>query len=221
MVILNSKNNNQEVISQLEIINEINMAERENRPVDFSNKTLADFNLIINKIKFGLNLENAKILGPVFLGEVVIIGDLNLKGAVINGSLYLGKADIKKDLIFENTQINGAINLVGAKIGGNINARGLITAGFLSLTKTEIFGDVILENAEIASANYDDMMVRGDAFFDTANVGGNLNLGKMKTEGMIDLEEANIGSNLVLTGTKSNRDSIDTTKTRIGGKKII
>ena len=220
MVILNG-NNKEEVLGQMEIINEIKMAEKEGRPVDFSNKTLSDFNVIIDKIKFGLNLENTKIMGPVFLGEIVIIGDLNLKGAVINGSLYLGKADIKKDLIFENAQINGAINLVGAKIGGNINARGLITAGFLSLAKTEIFGDVILENAEIESANYDDLLVRGDVFFGTANVKGNLNLGKMKTSGTIDLDETNVGSNLVLTGTESQKGAIDTTRAKIGGKKII
>jgi uncharacterized protein YjbI with pentapeptide repeats len=217
----NNKNNNQGVLGQMEIINEIKAANKENRPADFSNKILSDFNVIIDKISFGLNLENVKIMGPVFLGEVVIIGDLNLRGSVINGSIYLGKADIKNNLIFENAQINGAINLVGAKIGGNINARGLITVGFLSLTKTEIFGDVILENAEIESANYEDLMVRGDAFFDTANVKGSLNLGKMKTEGMIDLEETNVGNNLVLTGTESKKGAIDTTTMKIGGKKII
>lgn len=221
MGIFNGKNNKQDVLGQMEIINEIKQAEKENRPADFSNKTLSDFNVIIDKIKFGLNLENTKIMGPVFLGEVVIIGDLNLRGAVINGSIYLGKADIKENLIFENAQINGAINLVGAKIGGNINARGLITVGFLSMAKTEIFGDVILENAEIESANYDDMLVRGDAFFGTADVKGSLNLGKMKTEGTIDLEETNVGSNLVLTGTESKKGNIDTTKAKIGGKKII
>lgn len=221
MVILNSKNKDQDVLSQMEIINEIKWAEKENRPVNLSNKTLTDFNVIVDKIRFGLNLENTKIMGSVFLGEVVVIGDLNFRGAVINGSIYLGKADIKNDLIFENAQINGAINLVGAKIGGNINARGLITVGFLSLAKTEICGDVILEDAAIESANYDDMMVRGDAFFGTANVKGNLNLGKMKTAGSIDLEETSVGSNLVLTGAESKKGNIDTTKVKLGGKKII
>jgi len=221
MGIFNSKNSNEEVLEQIEIINEIKMAEKENRPANFSNKTLVDFNVIIDKIMFGLNLENAKIMGPVFLGEVVIIGDLNLKGAVVNGSLYLGKSDIKQNLVLENSQINGAINLVGARIGGNINARGLITVGFLSLAKTEIFGDVILEDAAIESANYEDMLVRGDAFFGASNVKGNLNLGKMKTQGTIDLEETNVGNNLVLTGTESQKGTIDTTTVKIGGKKII
>lgn len=221
MGIFNGKNNNHNVLGQMEIINEIKAADKENRIADLSNKTLADFNVIIDRIKFGLNLENTKIMGPVFLGEVVIIGDLNLKGAVVNGSLYLGKSDIKQNLILENAQINGAINLVGSRIGGNINAKGLIAVGFLSLAKTEIFGDVILENADIESAKYDDMLVRGDAFFGTANVKGNLNLVKMKTEGAIDLEETNIGSNLVLTGTESKKGSIDTTKVKLGGKKII
>jgi len=221
MGIFNSKNDNQAVLGQMEIINEIKMAEKENRPADFSNKTLADFNVIIDRIKFGLNLENAKIMGPIFLGEVVIIGDFNLRGAIVNGSIYLGKADIRHNLILENAQINGAINLVGAKIGENINAKGLITVGFLSLAKTEIFGDVILENAAIESANYDDLMVRGDAFFGASNVKGNLNLGKMKTSGTIDLEETNIGSNLVLTGTQSKKGAIDTKTIKLGGRKII
>jgi uncharacterized protein YjbI with pentapeptide repeats len=221
MSIFNGKNNHQKVLGQMEIINEIKMAEKQNRPADFSNQTLADFNVIIDRIKFGLNLENSKIMGPIFLGEVVIIGDLNLRGAVVNGSIYLGRADIKENLIFENAQINGAINLVGAKIGGNVNAKGLITVGFLSLAKTEIFGDVILEGAAIESANYDDLMIRGDAFFGASNVKGNLNLEKMKTSGTIDLENTNIGSNLVLTGTESERGNIDTKKIKLGGKKII
>lgn len=216
-----NKNGNGNVLGQRELMAEIKLAEQENRIANFSNKTISDFSVLIEKVKFGLNLENAKILGPVFLGETVILGDLNLKGAIVNGSLYLGKADIKEDLILENAQINGAINLVGAKIGGSINAKGLITVGFLSLVKTEIAGDVILENAEIESAKYDDLMVRGDAFFGTAIVKGILNLGKMKTEGMIDLEETEVGSNLVLTGAESKKGNIDTTMTRIGGKKII
>ena len=216
-----NKNCNGKVLSQKDLFDEIRLAESENRIADFSGKTICDFSVIIEKIKFGLNLENSKIMGPVFLGEVVILGDLNMKGAIINGSLYLGKADIKESLILENAQINGAINLVGAKIGGNIDAKGLITVGFLSLTKTEITGDVILENAEITSANYDDMMVRGDAFFGTAMVKGNLNLGKMKTEGTIDLDETEVGSNLVLTGTESKKGNIDTTTVKLGGKKII
>ena len=221
MVIFNNDKNNLEALGQMEIINEIKQAEKESRPADFSNKVLSDFNVIIDKAMFGLNLENAKILGPVFLGEVVVMGDINFKGAVVNGSLYLGKSNIKENLILENAQINGAINLVGSKIGGSINARGLITVGFLSLAKTEILGDVILEDAEIESANYDDLMIRGDVFFGASNVKGNLNLGKMRTEGTIDLEETNVGSNLVLTGTQSNKGSIDTTKVRIGGKKIV
>jgi hypothetical protein len=43
----------------------------------------------------------------------------------------------------------------------------------------------------------------------------------MKTSGTIDLEETSVGSNLVLTGAESQKGNIDTTKVRIGGKKII
>jgi uncharacterized protein YjbI with pentapeptide repeats len=218
---MDTLNGNGNVLGQKELLSEIKLAESENRAPNFSNKTISDFSILVEKIKFGLNLTNAKIMGPVFLGEVVILGDLNMKGAIVNGSLYLGKADIKEDLIMENAQINGAINLVGARIGGNLDARGLITAGFISLSKTEIARDVILENAEISSANYDDMMVRGDAFLGAAIVKGNLNLGKMKTEGTIDLEETEVGSNLVLTGAESKKGAIDTTTVKIGGKKII
>ena len=49
----------------------------------------------------------------------------------------------------------------------------------------------------------------------------NLNLGKMKTSGTIDLEETNIGSNLVLTGTQSKKGVIDTKTIKLGGRKII
>ncbi len=218
---MDNSNKNGSVLGQKELMAELKAAEAENRIADLSNRTISDFSVLIEKIKFGLNLESAKILGPVFLGEVVILGNLNMKGTIINGSLYLGKADIKEDLILENAEINGAINLVGAKIGGNINARGLMTVGFLSLSKTEIAGDVILENAEIESAKYDDLMVRGDAFFGASVVKGNLNLGKMKTEGTIDLDETEVGSNLVLTGTESKKGNIDTTTVKLGGRKII
>lgn len=211
---------NKKTLGQMEVVEEINLAEKECRTVDLSNSIISDLSSL-DKIKYGLNLENSKILGSVFLGEIMILGDLNMKGIEIEGSLYLGNSEIKEDLILENALVKGAINLVGSKIGGNVNARGLKTIGFLSLSKTEILGDVILEDAKIESAKYEDLIVRGDLFLDTAVVKGSLNLGKMRTEGVVNLEEAQIGNNLVLTGAESKKGEINTATMKIDGRKII
>lgn len=213
--------NNKKILSQMDIISEIKKAERQRRPVDLSNSIITDLSMITDRVKDGLNLENTEIKGSIFLGEVIILGELNLRGAIVNGSLYLGNSEIEDDLILENALVKGAINLVGAKIKGNVNARKLTTMGFLSLSKTEIGGDVILEDANIKSAQYEDLSVRGDLFLGTATIRGALNLGKMTSEGLIDMEDVNIGSNLVLTGTKSGKGEIDTTTMKLEGKKIV
>ncbi len=218
---ISDKIRNGKYLGQMEIMAEIKAAKREERPADFSSKTISDFSIIIEKIKFGLNLENAVILGPVFLGEIVVNGDLNLKNAKINGSLYLAKAEISGDLVLEDAKINGTINLVGAKIGKNIKARGLINTGFLSLTKTETGGDIILENAEVESVNYEDLTVRGDLFLDSAAVKGTLNLSKARVEGILDLDGTSIGNDLVLTGIQVKKNHVDTNTVKLGGRKII
>jgi hypothetical protein len=207
-------------LGQREIVTEINLAEKECRPVNLSNSIIPDLSSI-DRIKYGLNLENSEVLISVFLGEIIISGDLNMKGIEIKGSLYLGNSSIKEDLILENAIINGAVNLVGSKIKGSVNAKGIKTSGFLSLSKSEIGGDVILENAEIKNAEYDDLIVRGDLFIDTADIKGSLNLGKTKTEGVINLEKTQIGNNIILTGAESKKGEIDTNMIKIEGKKII
>lgn len=218
---MNIQNNKKRILGQMDIISEIKLAERENRPIDLSNSIISDISAITDKIKGGLNLENSEIKGSIFLGEVIISGELNLRNTIINGSLYLGNCEIDDDLILENATIKGAINLVGAKIRGSVNAKNLTTMGFLSLSKTEIEGDVILENADIKSAQYEDLSVRGDLFLGTAIIKGSLNLGKMTSEGTIDMEDVGIGGNLVLTGVKSGKGDIDTTTIKLEGKKIV
>jgi len=213
--------NNKKILSQMDIVSEIKNAERERRPINLSDSIITDLSMITDKVKEGLNLENTEIKGSIFLGEVIILGELNLRGAIVNGSLYLGNCEIDDDLILENALVKGAINLVGAKIKGNVNAKNLTTMGFLSLSKTEIGGDVILEDANIKSAQYEDLSVRGDLFLGTATIRGALNLGKMTSEGLIDMEDVNIGSNLVLTGAKSGKGEIDTTTMKLEGKKIV
>lgn len=208
-------------IGQRELIDEIKKAELEERPADFSNKIISDFSLTLDRIKYGLNFENSKISGQLFLGETMITGDLNLKGAEINGSIYLGKTDIKGNLILENSKINGAINLVGAKIFGSIMATGMVAKGFVSLTKAEININANFEGSEIDNASYEDLTVRGDLFLDTAIIKGSLNLSKMKVDGFVDLDDAEIGGDLVLTGATSKKGEIDTKMAKIRGRKII
>jgi len=209
------------IIGQKELLEEIKKAELEERPANFSNQTISDFSLTLDRIKYGLNFENSRISGQLFLGETLITGDLNLKGAEINGSIYLGKTNIRGNLVLENSKINGAINLVGSKIFGSILATGMVAKGFVSLTKAEINGNANFEGAEIDNANYEDLTVRGDLFLDTTVIKGSLNLSKMKVDGLVDLDDADIGGDLVLTGATSKKGEIDTTMAKIRGRKII
>lgn len=215
------QNTNKKILNQMDIISEIKNAEKERRPVNLSNSVIADLSMITDKVKEGLILENTEVMDSIFLGEVIILGELNLRNAIVNGSVYLGNSEINDDLILENAFVKGAINLVGAKIKGNVNAKKITTMGFFSLSKAEIGGDVILEDANIKSAHYEDLSVRGDLFLGTAKIKGSLNLGKMTSEGLIDMEDVNIGNNLVLTGVKSGKGEIDTTTMKLEGKKII
>ncbi|MFA5228390.1 MAG: hypothetical protein WC446_01375 [Candidatus Paceibacterota bacterium] len=218
---MNIQNNKKQTLSQMDIISEVKNAEKERRPVNLSNSIIIDLSMITDRVKGGLNLENSEIKGSIFLGEVIISGELNLRNVTVDGSLYLGNCEIGDDLILEGATIKGAINLVGAKIKGSVNAKNLTTMGFLSLSKTEINRDVILENANIKSAQYEDLTVGGDLFLGTAIIKGALNLGKIMSEGLIDMEDVSIGSNLVLTGAKSGKGEIDTTTVKLEGKKIV
>ncbi|MDD5098305.1 MAG: hypothetical protein PHD31_01125 [Candidatus Pacebacteria bacterium] len=212
---------NTNTIGQIEILEEIKRAEAEGRPADFSNKVISDFSISIERIKLGLNFENSKITGQLFLGEIIINGDLNLKNTEVNGSIYLGKSDIKGNLILENSKINGAINLVGAKVSGNVMARDRVVNGFVSLTKAEVNGNAVFEAVKIDNANYEDLTVRGDLFFDTAIIKGSLNLSKIIVDGSVDLDDAEVEGDLVLTGAMSKKGEIDTTMAKIKGRKII
>ena len=211
-------NNKKKVLGQVDIIREINSAEKEGREVNFSNCIISDLSVISDKIKEGLNLENSEIKSSVFLGEIIIIGDLNLKNSVIEGSLYLGNCTIKDDLLLENTIIKGAINLVGAEINGNINARNATVSGFLGLSKAKIGGDVILEDVKLKSSDYEELTIRGDLLLNDTIINGGLNLGRLLTEGLIDMENTIINDNLVLTGIKGE---VDMSTIKLGGKKIV
>ncbi len=218
---MNVQSSKKRTLNQLDIISEIKLAEKERRAVDLSSAIISDLSLISDTVKEGLNLENSEIKGSVFLGEVVVLGELNLKNSTINGSLYLGNSEIDGDLILENAIIKGSANLVGVEVKRNIYAKKLTTQGFLSLSKARIGGDVILEDADIKSAQYEDLSIRGDLFLDSAIIKGSLDLGKIKGEGIIDMENVKIGANLILTGAKSGKGEINVMSTKLEGKKII
>lgn len=215
------KKSKEKCLGQMEIMAEIKLAKKEERPADFSNRNIADLSLVFDHFKYGLNLENAVIFGPVFLSEISVSGDLNLRGAKIKGSLYLARSEIKDDLILEDARIGGAVNLVGAKIGGSFLAGNLSNSGFLSLAKSEIKKDAILEKAEVRNADYGDMSVRGDLFLDSSSIGGKLSLDRISIDGRLDFEGAEIKGDLVISEAKIRKDQTDTTRAKIGGRKII
>ena len=90
----------------MDIISEIKNAEKERRPVNLSDSVIADLSMITDKVKEGLILENTEVKGPIFLGEVIILGELNLRNAIVNGSV-LGNSEIDDDLILENAFVKG------------------------------------------------------------------------------------------------------------------
>lgn len=208
------------VFGHIQVVNEIKRAKEEERPADFSNKTVDDFSVLPDKIRFGLNLENALISNPLFIGKSIIEGDVNLRNAKINGSLYLGKSEISGDLILENARISGTVNLIGIKVIKSVKAHGLVNTGFLSLSKAEIGKDVDLEGAEIKDVNYSNTVIRGDLILDSAVIKGSLNISKIRIGGMIDLDGISINKDLIITGAKA-RNKIDTSTAFIMGRKII
>ena len=211
---------NGKYLGQVEVMNEMKLAKKEERPADFSNKTTSEFPLILDKVKFGLNMENSIVLGPLYFGEIIIEGDLILKNAKINGSLYLAMSEIMGDLILEDSKITGTVNLVGAEVGRSIKASNMNNTGFVSLSKAIIDGNIDLENARIENAKYDDLSVRGDLFLDSARIKGSLNLSKALIDGAVDLDETIIDKDFVFSQAKSKKGKIETNTAKIGGRKI-
>ena len=211
---------NAKCLGQLEVMDELKLARKEERPADFSHKAIGEFPLILDKVKFGLNLEGATILGPLFFGEIVIEGDLILKDAVVNGPLHLAMSEVMGDFSLENASISGTVNMVGLEVGGSLRAEGMVNRGFLSLSKAVIDGSADFERVKIESAKYQDLTVRGDVFLDGARVKGSLNLSRASADGIIDLDSAVIGKDLVMSQTKSKKGKIETSGLEVGGRKI-
>lgn len=204
-------------LTQIEIEEEIRMAEMENRKADFKGKTLTSFSILEEEIKIGLILEDATILGPVSLGGISINNDLNLKNTTIKGPLYLAKASVRDNIILENADVKGAINLVGAKIGQSVMAKNLKTKGFVSLSKANIGGDVCFHSAMIENEDYEGLIVKGDLFFDFSIVKGNIDLSNAKISGILNFQNVIIEKNLNLEKLQIEEGSMIIKTARIKG----
>jgi hypothetical protein len=203
-----------------DIEQEIKRAEQEDRMIDFSGKTIGAFFILNDRIRHGINFENAEIRDQFFLGDILIEGDLILKNAKIFGSVYLAKIKVGGNLNIEGLRTNGAINLVGAEIGKSLLAERVKSKGFLSLAKTDVGGDIILDKARIENTKtkFADMVVRGDLVLDGAKAVGSISIKDAQIDGLLDLDDIRIGGDLVTSGASFN--GVEESRTEIGGKKI-
>jgi hypothetical protein len=211
---------NKQILTQEEIEQEMKETEEQGRPVDFSYKIIKAFFVLKDKIKYGITFENTIINGQFFLGEITIEGDLVLRGAKVKGSVYLARIKVQGNLDLEGLVSDGAINLVGAEIGKDILAQKIKSGGFLSLAKTIVGGSIILDQAKIESTKtkFDQMTIRGDLILEGAKAKGSVNIKNAHIDGMLDLDEINVGSDLVLAGTVfKNLEEVDM---QVKGKKI-
>jgi hypothetical protein len=211
---------NKKVLSQEEIEREIREAEEQGRMVDFSNKIIKAFFILKDRIRYGITFENSEIKGQFFLGEIFIEGDLILKNAKVNGSVYLARIKVAGNLNLEELSSEGAINLVGAEIGKNVLAQKLKSKGFLSLAKTEIGGSIILDKARIENTvtKFDEMAIRGDLILEGAKTTGSIDITGAQIDGLLDLDEISVGSDLILAGTVYK--SLEDDHMEIMGKQI-
>ncbi|MFA5369025.1 MAG: hypothetical protein WC303_03465 [Candidatus Paceibacterota bacterium] len=211
---------NKEVLTQEEIEQEMREAEEQGRMVDFSNKVIKSFFVLKDKIKHGITFENTVIDGQFFLGEIMIEGDLILKDTKVKGSVYLAKIKVKGSLDIEGLISAGAINLVGAEIGKDVLAQRIKSKGFLSLAKTSVGGNIILDKARIenTTTKFDQMTIRGDLILEGTKASGSINIKNAQIDGMLDLDEIDVGSDLILIGTVFK--NLEDSDMHIKGKKI-
>lgn len=211
---------NKQVLTQEEIEREMREAEEQGRMVDFSNKLIKSFFVLKDKVKHGITFENTVIDGQFFLGEITIEGDLILRDTKVKGSVYLARLRVKGDLDIEGLVSNGAINLVGAEIGKDLRAQRIHSRGFLSLAKTTVGGSIILDKAKIenTTTQFDKMVIRGDLILEGAKANGGINIKDAQIDGMLDLDEVDVGTDLILVGTVFK--NIEDSDMHIKGKKI-
>lgn len=207
-----------EILNQQQIEAEILNAFKQGKPANFSKKTLCPFSLFNETINTSLLFDEAKIEGQVFLGDILIQGDLSFRNCQIKGSLYLANIKVNGNLILENAIINGAINLVGAQIQKDILGNNLQSQGFLSLAKAKINGNVFLEKTKIKNIVYDNFTVNGDLIMEGATIGEIINLKEARIEGLLDLDEIKVGRDLILE--KANFKNTEAINIDIKGRTI-
>jgi len=190
------------ILSQQQTEEELRNAQRQERPADFSKKTLSSFSIFNEILNTSIIFDDAIIEGQVFLGDVIVGGDLSLKNCLIKGSLYLANIKINGNLILENAKIKGAINLVGAHIQKDILGNNLENHGFLSLAKGKVKGGIFLENAKIKNVSYDNFTVNGDLIMDGSSIEETVDLKKINIDGLLDIDEIAVGKDLILEKAK-------------------
>ncbi len=201
------------ILSKKEIDAEIEQASLDRREANFAGKTLKSFSLMEKSLDYGINLENALIIGNVFLVDSTITGNINLANTAIDGSLNFSRGKLIGSLILEKAWVGQTINMAGLNITGSILSRQARVNGFFSLTKAVVLGDVDLREIEARDYCQNELKIKGDVYFKNAQINGFLDLSGAIATGDISLENALIrhglqAKDLQIDGTISLKDSI-------------
>jgi cytoskeletal protein CcmA (bactofilin family) len=201
------------ILSKKDIDAEIEQAALDRRPADFAGKTLKSFSLMEKTLDYGINLENALVIGNVFFADSTVNGNINLGGAAVDGSFYFNRGKLIGNLILENAWVGQTVNMAGINITGSILFAKMRVNGFVSLTKAVVLGNVDFRAIEVQNYCQGDLKVKGDILFKNAQINGFLDLSGAIATGSVNLENALVRQrlaaiNLRVEETLSLKDSI-------------
>lgn len=191
-----------QVMSKDDVSREIAQAAAEMREADLSGKTLKSISLAEKNLDHGINLENAYVIGNIFLGNTTVNGNINMANATVDGSFFFGRGKLMGNLILEKTWVGQTVNLVGLNITGSLLFRQMRVNGFLSLSKAVVLGNIDLRQIEARDYSHGEMRIKGDIFFQNAQINGSLDLDGALTTGEINLDNALVRRNLLAKNLK-------------------
>ncbi len=144
----------------------------------------------------GLNGQDAKIAGDVFLKEAKTQGEVSLSGAEIGGQLECTGARL-------SNESGDALNAQGAKIAESVFLEDAETQGEVSFAGAEIGGQLNCTGARLSNEGGDALNAQG------AKVAGDVFLSEADTNGDVRFSSAEIGGQLECTGARLSNESGD------------
>lgn len=183
--------------SKQEVDAEIEQAKLDRRDANFAGKTLKAFSLMGKDLDSGVNLENSLIIGNVFFGDCSIKGNLNLAGAAVDGSLNFSRGKLIGNLLMEKAWIGQTANMASANITGSVAMAQARVNGFVSFSQAVILGNVDLRQIEVQDYCQNDLKIKGDIIFKSAQINGALDLSGAQAGGDVVIDNALVRQNLI------------------------